>query len=148
MTSTQWKDYLTLLTRLSKTLEQLSAIERKKTEAVCKGNVPAVEDCMKQEQVYSMSLRGLDQKRDKLLAAMGLSGVPLSQLLEHSPAELRLETKQVAEELRRQYTLFQTASEVARNTLECNLHEIERIQTQRQGDAHVGDLPRQTDFRV
>lgn len=149
MANSLWSDYLALLTTLSQTLEKLTAIQHRKTDAVCQGHVPVVEDCMKQEQVLSLSLRSLEQKRMKLLSQLGLDGVNLRHLQEHAPQEYDLETKQVVEELRRQYTLFQTASQVARNTLECNLREIERMQKQAQGDVPTGDqLPRQTDFRV
>ena len=97
----------------------------------------------------SLSLRSLEQKRINLLGQLGLSQVPLRELEKHSPPEFDLETKRVAEELRRQYTLFQTASQVARDTLECNLREIQRIQEQAQGTPSTpDDLPRQTDFRV
>lgn len=148
MANSLWSNYLALLTTLSQTLEKLTAIERRKTDAVCQGSLPVVEECMKQEQVLSLSLRSLEQKRTKLLSQLGLEGVTLRHLQEHAPEEFDLETKQVVEELRRQYTLFQTASQVARSTLECNLREIERIQ-QTKGDTIPGsDLPRQTDFRV
>ena len=143
-----WKDYLALLTNLSQTLEKLTAIERRKTDAVSQGNLPVVEDCMKQEQVFSLSLRSLEQKRIKLLTQLGLADVNLRHLQEHAPEEYDLETKQVVEELRRQYTLFQAASEVARNTLECNLRQIERIQQAQGNDASGDHLPRQADFRV
>ena len=149
MTTSLWTDYLALLTNLSTTLEKLTGIEQRKTDAVCHGNLLVVEDCMKQEQVMSLSLRSLEQKRSKLLSQLGLDGVPLRDLQQHSPEEYELETKRVVEELRRQYTLFQTASQVARDTLECNLREIQRIQEQTQGTAPApDDLPRQTDFRA
>ena len=148
MAAPAWTDYLKLLSSLAKTLEQLTAIERRKTDAVCQGNLPVVENCMKQEQVISLSLRSLEQKRSTMLEQLGLKGVDLRHLQEHAPAELDLETKRTVEELRRQYTLFQTASQVARDALECNLREIQRIQAQ-QGDAPTSDdLPHQTDFRV
>lgn len=148
MATPSWSDYLNLLRKLSNTLEQLTAIEQRKTKAVAQANLPVVEDCMKQEQVLSLSLRSTDQKRDRMLAALGLSNVPLRHLLEHSPPGYELETRQVAEELRRQYTLFQASSQVARNTLECNLRQIERLMTEKNGTAPTGELPRQTDFRV
>ena len=149
METSLWTDYLALLTSLSGTLEKLTGIERRKTDAVCQGNLLVVEDCMKQEQVMSLSLRSLEQKRTNLLSQLGLSHVPLRELEKHSPPEYDLETKKVVEELRRQYTLFQTASQVARDTLECNLREIQRIQEQNQSAPSTPDeLPRQTDFRV
>lgn len=146
-----WQDYLKLLSGLSHTLEQLAQVERDKNAAASQGDLVGVEASMKQEQVLSLSLRGCDQKRDKLLAELGLKGVTLSQLEDHSPPELRLETKRTVEELSRQYALFQAAEQVARNTLEINLREIERFQAIRAGDAGVAEDQRrehQTDFRA
>ena len=146
-----WQDYLKLMRDLTKTLETLTQVERDKNDAASQGDLIGVEECMKREQVLSLTLRGYDQKRDSLLRDLGITGVRLSTLVDHSPEELRLETKAVAEELRRQYALFQTASEVARNTLECNLRAIERTQAVQAGDAVQAEEQRknhQTDFRA
>lgn len=148
---TSWQDYLTLLDSLSRTLEQLTQVERDKNTAAAQGDLAGVEACMKREQVLSLSLRGYDQKRDKMLAELGLEGAALNQLEDRSPPELQLETKRTVEELRRQYALFQAASQVVRNTLEVNLREIERIQAIQAGDAGVAEDQRshhQTDFRA
>ena len=148
---TSWQDYLKLLDGLSHTLEQLTQVERDKNAAASQGDVAGVEACMKREQVLSLSLRGYDQKRDKMLAELDLRGVTLSRLEDHSPPELQLETKRTVEELRRQHELFQAASEVARNTLEVNLREIEHFQAMRAGDKGVAEEQRrdhQTDFRA
>ena len=146
-----WQDYLKLLRNLSKTLEELTQVERDKNAAAAAGDLAGVEECMKREQVLSLSLRGYDQKRDAMLAALGLKGVTLRELANHSPEELRLEVKGVAEELRRQYEIFQSASKAARNTLELNLRAIERVQAVRAGDAAQAEEQRknhQTDFRA
>ena len=146
-----WQDYLKLMRGLSRTLEKLSQVEREKDDAATRGDLAGVEACMKREQVLSLSLRGCDQKRDAMLAALGLKGVTLRELANHSPEELRLEVKGVAEELRRQYEIFQSASKAARNTLELNLRAIERVQAVRAGDAAQAEEQRknhQTDFRA
>lgn len=146
-----WQDYLGLMVSLTHTLEELTRVEREKNDAASQGNLAGVEACMKKEQVLSLTLRGYDQKRDAMLAALDLRGVTLSQLESRCPEELRLETKAVVEELRRQYALFQAASEVARDTLECNLRAIERLQAVQAGDAAQaaeGRKGRQTDFRA
>ena len=148
---TQWQEYLKLLSGLSRTLEQLTKVEQDKKTAASQGDLAGVEDCMKQEQVLSLSLRGYDQRRDKMLASLGMQGVPLNQLEDHSPPDLMLETRRTVEELRRQYTLVQAASQAARNTLEINLREIERIMAVQAGDAGVAEEKRkghQTDFRA
>ena len=56
-----------------------------------------------------------------------------------------------AEKLRQAYTLFQAASEVARDTLEVNLRAIEQIQARQAGDSAQAEEERknhQTDFRA
>jgi len=112
-----WQDYLRLLEQLTRTIHQLTGIEQNKIRAASQGNLEELETCMRQEQAMSLSLRGHDQKRDALLARMGLTGVPLRELERHAPVDLLMETKRVAETLRREYGLFQTASQVARSTL-------------------------------
>ena len=151
MAQTTWQDYLKLMRDLTAALETLTQVERDKNDAASQGDLPRVEECMKREQVMSLSLRGFDQRRDKLLGELGLKGITLGQLEEHSPDELQLETKRVVEELRRQYALFQNASQVARDTLEINLRAIERMQAVQAGDAAEAAEQRrdhQTDFRA
>lgn len=128
MDTAVWREYMKLLDNLGNTLDKLTETERTKTAAVGRGDLPAVEECMKQEQVVSLSLRGMDQKREKLLAQLGLTGVRLRDLEARGPRECHMETKQAVEKLRRKYEIFQSASEVARNALESNLHIIEQMQ--------------------
>ena len=142
-----WQEYLKLLDGLGNTLEKLTEIERTKTAAVGRGDLDGVEECMKQEQVISLSLRGAEQKREKLLAQLGLAGVPLRELEARGPVETHMETRRTVETLRRKYEVFQSASEVARSTLECNLHVIEQAQKAKDAPPPE-DHPRQADFRA
>ena len=144
-----WREYLGQLDKLADTLDQLTAVEREKTAAVARGDLDAVDACMKREQVFSLNLRGFDQKREKLLARMGIGGTRLNQLEELAPPEAALETRKTAEKLRQRYAVFQSASKVAMNTLECNLHEIEKIQRRQEAEsAPAQPEARKTDFRV
>lgn len=146
-----WQDCLGLMVNLTHTLEELTKVEREKGDAAAQGDLSGVEACMKQEQVLSLKLRGYDQKRDAIFSALDLRGTTLSQLENHCPEELRLETKGVVEELRRQYDLFKATSQVTQDTLEVNLRAIERIQAAQAGDAAQAAEDRkdhQTDFRA
>ena len=149
MDAALWKEYLGQLDKLADTLEKLTELEREKTHAVSAGDLEAVDACMKKEQVFSLNLRGLDQKREKLLSQMGLTGSTLSQLESQSPPELLLESRKTAEKLRQRYQVFQSASEVARNALECNLHEIEKLQKEMEARNEAPPPEaRQSDFRA
>lgn len=81
MANGTWNEYLLLLGKVTKALEQLTEVEKTKTNAVTAGDLAAVEQCMKQEQVASLNLRGLDQKREKLLDQLGMKGVPLRNIM-------------------------------------------------------------------
>lgn len=143
-----WSEYLVLLGKVTKTLEELAGVEQTKTRAVTAGDLPGVEQCMKREQALSMSLRGFDRKREMMLDQLGMKGVPLRDIMDHCPDGAEEETLRVADALRRQYKIFQAASEVARNTLEIHLHQIEKLQKMAGGDP-VQEMPHiQADFRA
>lgn len=145
-----WREYLGQLKKLGGTLEQLTQVEREKTAAVGRGDLAAVDECMKREQVFSLNLRGFDQKREKTLARLGIPGTTLEQLVELAPPETALETKQTVDRIRQLYRVFRSASDTARDALECNLHEIEKRQKVPSQEVLPGDIPGaiQSDFRA
>ena len=143
-----WREYLGQLEKLANTLEQLTEVEREKTAAVSRGDLDAVDACMKREQVFSLNLRGFDQKREKMLARLGLTGTKLDQLEAKAPPEAALETKRAVEKVRQHYKVFRSASDVARNILECNLHEIEKLQREKESRHEAPTEARQADFRA
>ena len=53
-----WQDYLKFLNSLAHTLEQLTQVEQEKNTAAAQGDLLGVEECMKREQVLSLTLRG------------------------------------------------------------------------------------------
>ena len=120
-------DYLNLLDQIREELARLSELAKQKTLAVRSDDLVALDHILKQEQAAALNFRGLEQKQTLLLNTTGMSGIPLSSLAESFPPSMRLEAKKKIEQLQAQYQIYRSASEVARNTLECNLHEIEKI---------------------
>ena len=132
-----YREYFAFMDQLGGTLEKLTELAKEKTVAVRRDDLLAVDDCMKREQALGLSLRAMDKKRDKLLAAIGLENVTLSGLAQHCPEELRQEARAAADKLRERYGLYRSASDVARTTLECNLHQIEKMMAD-EADAPLG----------
>ena len=122
-----YEDYLQYLEDLADTLEQMAEVTKAKNKAARAGDLVTVESLMKKEQAFSMTLRGMDIKRDKMLAEMGLQGVPLSKLAENYPPVLFDRARKTAEQVQNRYTVFRSASEAARVTMEIALHDIERM---------------------
>lgn len=122
-----FEDYLDLLDQLRGALEQLSDLAKQKSAAVRNDDLLRLDEIIRQEQAVALTFRGLEQRQNTLLNATGLKGVPLSALAEQYPPKMRLDARQRVEKLQNQYRIYQTCSEVARNTLECNLHLIEKV---------------------
>ncbi|MCI8502155.1 MAG: flagellar protein FlgN [Oscillospiraceae bacterium] len=118
---------LELFDKITDILTQLAELERDKAAAVRKDDLTALDKSLKQEQVLALSIRGLEQKRTDLLSQFGLLELPLSDLPGKFPADQRMEAKKTVDRLRDAYQIYRHAAEVARDTLECNLHEIEKI---------------------
>ena len=132
-----YREYFGFMAQLGELLDRLTELAKEKAAAVRRDDLLAVDNCMKQEQALSLSLRTMDKKREKLLAGIGLKGVPLSELAQRCPEELRKEARDASEELRTRYLLYRSAADVARTTLECNLHQIERMLAD-EADGSVG----------
>ncbi|MBR2928014.1 MAG: flagellar export chaperone FlgN [Oscillospiraceae bacterium] len=120
-------EYLQLLDQIGEQVEHLTDLAKQKITAVRNDDLLALDEILKQEQASSLLFRGLEQKQSALLNSTGLKGIPLSSLAENFPPKMRLEAKQCIEQLQTRYRVYQTSAEVARNTLECNLHEIEKV---------------------
>lgn len=117
---------LSYLEELRKELEQLTQIQSDKMDGVRDHDLDVVNACMKQEQVISLSLRGLEQKRDKVLQSLGLAGSPLSELPDRCPPEQRDSVASAVERVRKQYTLLCSAQEAARTMMEKDLRHISK----------------------
>lgn len=150
-------EYLVVLNQIRVELEHLSGLAQEKTAAVRSNDLLALDQVMRQEQAAALTFRGLEQKQTTLLHTIGLEHVPLSTLAESFPPEMRLEAKQVVEDLRSQFQIYRSCSESARSTLECNLHEIDKILAQSANsvegpgyEAKSPDIPTsmKTDFRA
>lgn len=126
-TAGSYQDLFDFLEKLGDKLDELTELQKEKTRAVRLDDLMAVNECMKKEQVLSLSLRGMELQREKLLKALGLEQFSLSVMPEHCPPEVRAEARAAAERLRGRYLIYKSAAQVSRNTLEVNLHQIEKL---------------------
>lgn len=148
-----YDEYLRYLGELGQLLEKMTMTAKEKCAAARTGDLVQVDACMKQEQAYSMSLRSMDQKRDKLHKAMGLEKVTLTQLSKHFPAERQREAARAAERVLKLFEGYQSASNAVRTTMEVALREIEKMFPEGQpapGAAAAEEPPprMKTDFRA
>lgn len=119
--------YLALLRELGGHLDRLAALAQEKADAARQDDLLALDEVLKQEQAMTLTLRGLEQRRQKLAAGLGLEGTGLSGLPGKCPPELQDEARGVVEALRRSYQVYRSRADMARNTLELALHQIDKF---------------------
>ena len=113
------------LEELEHTLQQLVDVEQKKSAAISAREQEALNASMKREQAFSMTLKGFEQKRARLLAALGLEDVALRVLASRCAPELR-EAARLMSELRiNQFRILSSAQEPSRILMESRLRLIE-----------------------
>lgn len=134
-----YEAYIAFLGQLSSTLDELTAIETEKTAVVRRDDLEALNACMKREQALALTIRAMDQKRMKLLAELGLESAALSDFAAKCPPGLRPQARAAAEKLRGSYAIYRSAAELARNTLERNLRQIDAFLAEKGGDPSEPD---------
>lgn len=133
-----YSEYIDLLMEIKGCIEQLSDLARRKIDAVRNDDLVELNEVMKQEQALALAIRGHENKRGEMLSRMGLGDVPLSGLPEHYPEDIRYRAKETADDLIRQFEVFRGVSDAARTTIECNLHEVEKLIEEAGGDVSTG----------
>lgn len=152
----QYTQYVQILGELEQALTKLTALQPEKIAAVRAHDLDQLNDCMKREQAAALALRGLEQKRSKLAAALGVSEVPIRQLPRHCPDGCRRDMTQAVERLLRQGEELRSAQSAARTVVEGDLRrvngELERrgVSTDPEDGAQVGVPPKsmRTDIRA
>lgn len=152
----EYTEYVQLLRELGQTLQRLTALQPEKMAAVRAHDLDQLNECMKREQAGALALRGLEQKRSKLAAALGVAEVPIRQLPQRCPQECRSAMAEAVEALLRQGQELRSAQNAARTVVEGDLRrvngELERrgVVTDPEEGGQVGVPPRsmRTDIRA
>lgn len=132
--STPHKEYLALLREVGGLLEKLAVLSEQKAAVVRQDDLLALDEVLKQEQALSLNLRGLELKRQKLVPQLGLDGSRLDDLPSRYPPEMELEVRDTVRQLQNSYKIYRSCADMARTTLELNLHQIEKLVIASGGD--------------
>ncbi len=127
MAKQDWLDYFSLLEKLAESLEELADLQQEKTVCVNKGNLPRIEEIMKKEQTFALTLRGLEQKRLKNLALLQVPPGPIGDLYQSVPADLTEQGKISIGAIQRAYGRYNEHAKVAKQTLEAHLNQLEEV---------------------
>lgn len=119
--------FVGVIKELIQLFQHLIEVEQNKIEVVRKSQVIALEECMNQEQAAILKLRGLDQKREQLLASMGYGGFTFRQILEKCPSAQKEILSPLFQELEQKINYFKDINDNGKELLQLNLHKIESV---------------------
>ena len=123
----KFESMIKLIDELTNTLVKLSDMQRQIVMAVREDDLAKLADCMKHEQVLSLTLRNTEQKRLKLQEELGLEEMKLSELpLKVKDADMQIKMRNAASKLSAQYKIVRSTSDAARSILESNLRRVEQ----------------------
>ena len=146
------EELLSLFETLTGHLDKLTELAKQKTLVVRKSDLMELDRILREEQALALALRGIEQKRTALLQKLGLAEVPLTDLPARAPEALQQKTRSTVDALRRAYQIYASAADTARNTLECNLHEVEKFLAAAGAAADAGNVEppakMKSDFRA
>lgn len=107
--------------------DRMIPLEQSKLEVVSRNQVARLEEIIKKEQAKIMTLRGLDQKRERMQEDLGWKDLSFQEILKQLSEEQRPKVKQLFDELASRVTAFQSVTESSRTLMEVNLHTINQI---------------------
>lgn len=120
----EYRDYLHFLTDLHREMNRLIQVGQKKIEAVQNHDLDALNACIRQEQAISLSLRGMEQRRQNLLVTLGISQVPMREMPNCCPVAFREETSRLVEQILKDCQIIESIQTPARTVLEQELRMI------------------------
>lgn len=123
----KFEGMIKLINELTDVLSKLADMQRQIVTSVREDDLGKLADYMKHEQVFSLTLRNIEQKRLKLQDELGLKEVKLSELpLKVEDEDVKIKIKNAADKLSAQYKIVRSTSDAARSILESNLRRVEQ----------------------
>lgn len=84
-----------LIRQFAELFDRLIPLEQEKLDIVKQNQVSALEDIIKREQAEIMTLRGLDQKRERLQKELGFPDMTFSEILERVSGDEKTELQKL-----------------------------------------------------
>ena len=119
-----------ILTELTAIFEELFELESVKIDAIAANDIPKLDNCMKDEQVISMRLRGLDAKREKVQAELRMPGLTFKEIIERAEGEEKETLSEAYIQLEGRLACVKEATECSKKYIELHLKSLDFLLTQ------------------
>lgn len=100
-------------------------LEYEKHDAIIKNDVDVLDDVVSREQAYYMKMRGVDQRRERLVDAMGCNGMTLKEMIAANKIENNKEFVEKYEELSNLIKEVRKVNSLCKTLLEVRMRKID-----------------------
>lgn len=104
-------------------------LEYEKYDTVLKNDIETLDDIVSKEQAFYLKMRGLEQKREKLIDSMGMSGKTLKEIIELLGDEKSILIEDF-DKLNNIISEVKKISHMCKTLLEVRLHRIDKAMSQ------------------
>lgn len=114
-----------LMKEYIKLFDQFQPLQEEKLKAAEAEDLAKLEQCINKEQAFSLALRGIEHKRDKMLKENNQLGMTLKEIIDKFYQDQREEMLDVYEEMNRKMTLFKSTNDSAMAIVQVRLRDID-----------------------
>jgi len=105
-------------------------LEYNKYDIAIKDDIVALDDIVSKEQAFYLKMRGLEQKREKLIEEMNMKGKSLKEIIELSSEEQRPMLIEAYEELYKLILEVKEISNLCKTVIEVRINRIHKAMSQ------------------
>lgn len=116
-----------LIKEMIKLFQEAIPLEKEKLDAAASKRVTFVEECMKREQVLLLKVRGLEQKRQKIVKELGYEGKTFREIIDLETQENQKVLRPLYDELAEAIREFSSVNEEAMKIIRLNVYELDQI---------------------
>jgi alanyl-tRNA synthetase len=98
-------------------------LEYKKYDAVIKNDIKLLDNIVSKEQAHYLKMRGIEQKREKLMDSLGMSDKTLKEIIDSSECDI---LEKQYEELSNTITELKKINSLLKTVIEVRLNRIEK----------------------
>ncbi|WMJ78586.1 MULTISPECIES: flagellar protein FlgN [unclassified Sedimentibacter] len=115
-----------LLEESSNLYKNFLELEYKKYDTVIKNDIETLDDIVSKEQAYYLKIRGIEQKREKLLDSMGYKNMTLKEVIEAADDKKAAMLKEKYEEFAKIIAEVKKISDLCKTIIKVRMHRIDR----------------------
>ncbi len=126
------KELIKVLEELTFVFEELLKSADQKLDAARNNHIVGIDDCLRREQAILMKLKGLENKRDKMMGELGYGNKTGNEIIDLVEKESKREYTHALQQLNHAVMLYRNIHQEIMVLINCNVKQIEKQMIEKQ----------------